>query len=286
MLGRNVQGLLLSLAVSTSIAAVTNPAMAVDPSHLIWAEDVAPHVLPENNDYGSGTLTTVRWGTPTDLASYKNYSVCNSFVTKVLQKAYYWTDADFRTWMGASSPLASTYHDTIQAGTGFSNLTTVGNIQVGDLIAVKYPAGSTVSGHLMIVSALPRARTASNPLQTGTSQWEVEIIDSSSSNHGTFDTRVMADGTIDAGVGIGTMRLYTNANGTFAGHTWSISSGSTYYSMTARHLVVGRVTRAANPPPAVAKNGGNGGGYDDDNGNHNGQEKKLGGYDYTLEPME
>lgn len=73
-------------------------------------------------------------------------------------------------------------------------------------------------------------------------QYEVDIIDSTQSRHGsTGDTRL--DGKVE-GVGQGIMRLYANSStGNLVGYTWSVLSGSTYYGTggdTSRTIKIGR----------------------------------------------
>ena len=94
----------------------------------------------------------------------------------------------------------------------------------------------------MRVGFEPTPRTASSPLITGTTQYEVLVNDSSASYHGTTDTRYKteAGGKNDSGAGRGVMRLYADAAGDVVGYTWSTSKNSIYYNQTQRHLVVGR----------------------------------------------
>lgn len=274
MLSRKAFGLSLSLAIVTSAMGFSGTVSAADPAHLTWAEDVALNVAPEFNAYGYNP-DYVYWPGVNGATAYQNRTVCNQFVTRVLMQAYGWDATYFRTWLGAASPLASTYHDAIADSKGFARITDVGSIQVGDIIAVKYPPGSSVSGHMMMVVTAPTARAATRPLVNGALQWAVEIVDSTSSNHGAYDTRLMADGTVDAGAGIGTIRLYTDANGAYMGHTWSTSTGSTYYDMGTRHIEVGRLNAGVAAQLAGGNNKGN---------KAFGLEHLLGGADYTLDP--
>ncbi|MFM7201520.1 MAG: hypothetical protein ACKO6N_12085 [Myxococcota bacterium] len=52
-----------------------------------------------------------------------------------------------------------------------------------------------------------------------------------------------ANGAHDKGVGEGTIRLYVNNGGEVTGHTWSTSSGSSYYTTTTRSIMMGRYNR-------------------------------------------
>ena len=115
-------------------------------------------------------------------------------------------------------------------------------MQQGDIIAIKYPTGtSTSTGHIMLIAAAPTLRTASAPLITGTTQYEVRVIDASSSGHGSLDTRYISSGNFNDGIGSGYFRLYINSSGGVAGYTWSTYSSSVYYSQSDRPLLVGRL---------------------------------------------
>lgn len=225
---------LLYLALSAA------PAHASQPAHLAWAEDIATHVTPDKNAYGTSP-NYIYWAGVNGAATYENRTECSSFATRVMKQAYGLSDGDYIAWMGSKSPNAAKYHDTIQAGNGFAVIQNVADIQPGDILAVKYPEGLSSSGHVMMARSQAVARTASAPQAPGTIQYEIQIIDSSQSGHGANDTRRMADGTWDTGVGIGTLRLYADNLGNIAGYTWSTYGNSVYYGQAERHMVVGRV---------------------------------------------
>lgn len=245
-------GLMTSLLLTSAL--LPSEARAADPvTHLDWARLLVNTISPAQNDYESNP-TEVRWkGYDGNTESY-NRSRCSSFFTSLLVKAY---DEDLTGWLGCSSPIANTYHDAIEAEDGFIRITDIAELQVGDVLALAYnDAGCTEvtcgsvktctnSGHVMIVSSAPALRTATAPVIANTSQYELKVIDSSSAFHGSGDTRYMAEanGTHDKGVGEGTIRLYVNNSGEVTGHTWSTSSGSTYYTTTTRSIMMGRYDR-------------------------------------------
>lgn len=192
-------------------------------------------IVSKKNVYGTDPSSIVWNGTNSEART-----VCATFVTLLLQHSYNWTPTTFSNWMGSNSPNAALYHDTIVAQNGFTRITNIANIQAGDILAVKYfDEGSTNSGHAMVAAGAPVARTATAPLVDGTNQYELLIIDSSKSYHGNADTRFTSG--VAGGVGRGTLRLYTNANGTIVGYTWSTFSNSIYYTPNVRDLVVGRL---------------------------------------------
>jgi hypothetical protein len=197
--------------------------------------------LPENNEYNSNP-NYIKWPGVNGATAYANRTQCGSFVTRVLKQAYAWNDTYFKNWFGSTSPTAAVYHDAILAGNGFTAFDTVQDIAPGDIIAIKYPAGLSATGHVMMARGAAFERTASAPLVAGTRQYAVEIIDSSQTGHGPDDTRLMADNSWDSGAGIGTLRIYADEySGEIAGYTWSTYSTSVYYDQNTRHLTVGRL---------------------------------------------
>jgi hypothetical protein len=212
------------------------------PAHVAWGELLIATVLPSENEYGSKP-SFIRWEGDSGHNSSGNRTVCATFVTLLLQRAYAMESSDFTAWMGTGSPNAAAYHDAIVAENGFERITNVNDIAPGDLIAIEYPSASGPTGHVAIVTAPPLPHPAKAPLVAGTQQFEVLIIDSTSSPHGQTDSRVKADGTVDAGAGSGSMRLYTNLQGDIVGHAWSTCASDGFHNLSSRHLVVGRLAR-------------------------------------------
>lgn len=243
-MGRRSNSLaLLALTASAAVRAQQAPGFLDVAEHLVDDLQVSAQSAPEwPNVYGT-TPSYIEWSGAASSARTE----CSSFVTLLWQHAYGWTPASFKAWTGHSSPEAAVYHDTIAAHEGFDEITTVGAIRPGDVVAiVYYPEYQSPTGHLMIVAAQPQANSSA-PLVAGTDQWTIDVVDSSSTYHGTADTRYAHPG----GIGRGTFRLYTNPDGTFAGHTWSLlgTSLASYYpqpttTQNGRHLVVGRLTRS------------------------------------------
>lgn len=230
------------LSFVLSLAANINLAVADQPEHLFWANDMVQNVAPDKNAYATGTTTSyMRWPNVLGDGNYENYTKCAPFLTLLLMKSYGWTNATFSNWMGSTSPSSDKYFDAINNQNGFTQIDTVSGIQPGDIIAIKYPVGSPVTGHVMIANSIAYARTTSSPVVAGTHQYEIQVLDSSQSAHGPTDTRIMPDGTIDAGVGIGVFRLYADDTDQIVGYTWSTYNSSTYYSVSSRPVVVGRL---------------------------------------------
>ena len=152
----------------------------------------------------------------------------------------------------------------------FIALSKVTDLQRNDFIVAKFFDITTSTGHSMIVVSAPQAITAKNPLLAGntlitclvvslenktyayeiiqgTTQYKVQVMDSTQSPHGTGtdDTRNLA-GVSGQGLGTGYLRLYADSTtGVLAGYSWSQSTASTLYQNTTtpllRLMVLGRI---------------------------------------------
>lgn len=210
------------------------------PLHLNWGNTLVSELTPEHNEYASSP-SYIHFAGQGSYTITENRSLCSSFITELFKFSYNLTDSYFYQWTGSSSPDAALYHDLIVSGNGFTSIESILNVQPGDIMSIKYNDGTTTAtGHSMVVSGFPKLRSPTNPIVSGTIQYEIPVIDSSKSGHGPLDTRLMPDGTWDSGAGEGVFRVYVNPQ-SFAvvGHTWSTYNG-TYYTQNARHLAVGR----------------------------------------------
>src|SRR5262249_4347772 len=142
---------------------------------------------------------------------------------------------------GVRRPLARHYYDTIAAQKGFLRIDKIGDAQPGDIIAIKYPESKKDTGHTMLVTATPKRRNATAPLVEGLVQWEVPIMDTSSSGHGKSDSRRKNDGGYRGGLGTGILRIYSDKNGAIAGYSWSTLAGSEFHDAKAYAIAVGRL---------------------------------------------
>jgi hypothetical protein len=236
--GAVLAGLIASASAQTST-----------PPHVGWAERLVAEVAPADNFYGSHP-TIVHWAEGGLRA--RNRSVCSSFVTHVFERAYGLRDPDIRRWFGHGNPQAIDYEQAIAAQRGFARVARVADLRAGDLIAFSEGPGHHPTGHVMIADGQARPHSATQPDEPGMVQYEIAVIDSSHSGHGSLDTR-FADGGHVTGVGRGTLRLYANADGSVAGYTWSTKRISQFYPASARPLVFGRYTGVpANAAPATS----------------------------------
>lgn len=231
---------LCSLTAILSLFLLTSTARAADPEHLYWAEDIAANVTPDKNMYDSNP-SYIHWPDVNGVGAYENHTKCASFITQVLMQSYGWTSTYFTNWMASTSPTANKYYNAIEQQNAFIIIGNINDIQSGDFIAIKYPSGSTVTGHMMMANGPATLRSSTLPFVTGTVQYEIQVIDSSQTGHGPTDTRLMEDGTYSPGAGIGIFRLYTNSTGVIKGYTWSTYNNSQYYDLNTRPIIVGRL---------------------------------------------
>lgn len=226
----------------------------VAPANVTWAERMVAEVQPENNLYGSHP-TIVRWTENGQEA--RNRSVCSSFQTHVFEKAFGLQESDIVRWFGLSNPQAKDYYGAIVARRGFSQLAHVEDLQPGDIVAVNYGTDHKPTGHVMMIDRVPALHDSTAPVEPGLQQYEVAVIDSANSGHGSLDTR-FAGGLHTTGAGRGTLRLYANADGTVAGYTWSTKHISQFYPAADRKIAFGRyagVPTTAAPKLPPTKNG-------------------------------
>lgn len=207
-----------------------------------WADLLIQNVSEANNIYStlnSGDL--VSWAGVNGALTYNCKTDCSGLIKNLLKQTYGYTDTYFKSWTGLTNPFASTFYNEIKAKDHFSQVSTVTSIIRGDIIAIKYPSTSTNTGHIMLVASAPILRTSTSPLISSTKQYEVSVLDASSSGHGSFDTRYISTGNFNDGIGRGIFRLYANSKGAIVGYSWSTYSTSDYYSQSARPLIVGRL---------------------------------------------
>jgi len=242
--------LLLLVIVTATQCQASAPTI---PPNLLWAERLVPELTPAKNVYGSHP-TYVVWSEDGKGVA-RNRSVCSSFVSHDMVRAYGWSHDDFIARFGRLNPQAKDYHDAIVAGRGFTRVLHVTDIEPGDVLAISYGPGSRPTGHVLQADTPARPHAATTPLEPNTTQYEIAVIDSANSGHGLEDTRYEGNGKYTTGVGRGTFRLYAGPSGEIAGYSWSTRSVSVFYSSPARDLVVGRYSTAAFTPAPVGTTG-------------------------------
>ncbi len=244
-----------TLVLAAPQVADAAPRDKATPEHLIWAQLLVETTPAAANEYGEPSA--VSWKGDNGKRTSSNNTKCGSLVSQVLRRAY---EPEMKSWAGCNSPNAKTYHDLIEDEKGFDLISFIDDVEPGDVMAIEYldagcknhgcgtVEGCVASGHTALVAAKPVHHAPTAPLVPGTLQYSVEIIDSSSSYHGTADTRYQseADKSHDRGVGRGTMRLYVDAEDPdhpVVGYTWSLDAGSEFKASPERDLLIGRYAR-------------------------------------------
>ena len=204
--------------------------------HVADAERLLEQLDLSNTNYEHGVGSITWTGT---VASHTD---CSGFIDQLLMHDDGYNPEQFKRWFGIRRPTAATYHDAIASAHGFTQVGTVPELQIGDVIAIKYFNRRDNTGHIMLVVGKPKRVNSSPPIVEGTTQWDIDIIDSSESGHGPTDTRHKhgADGKDHDGLGRGIFRVYTNGKGEIAGFTWSTLKISKFVSPDAEHLIMGR----------------------------------------------
>ncbi|WP_437946941.1 hypothetical protein WME98_39825 [Sorangium sp. So ce296] len=187
-----------------------------------------------------------------------------SLLTLIQKNIWGVNNTDLSLLWGSSSPSSAVYYDNAvdlidvpgtDPGDDFTPVSSVADIAPGDVLVID--ATGTYSGHTAIVTGLPQQITAINPKIGTYTQWALPIVDSTTSVHGCStiypDDRFTASapgsctGTFRGGVGTAFMRIYADATtGALTGHTWSVTSGGTFYAQSGttypvRSFVIARV---------------------------------------------
>lgn len=194
-------------------------------------------VKPEDTSYIHKN-NIISWGIEGKAVCHAD---CSGLINALLLQCKCFSEEQLTKNLGSNRPLAKHYHDAIIHHRGFKEITKIDEVRPGDIIAIKYPPGSGNTGHVMLVASLPLKRNPTEPLIKNSIQYEIEIIDSTSSGHGASDSRRIESGKYREGLGKGVYRLFSDDKGVFIGHTWSVYPTSKYYEMTVRNLVIGRI---------------------------------------------
>jgi hypothetical protein len=213
------------------------------PQHLRDARALVAGIDPRFNDYEHKGCF-IHWKGENGATRYENRTDCSDFLNLLLVHSYHFSDANFKQWTGKDRPTAELWHDAILANRGFQHIELLSDALPGDVLAIKYPAGESNTGHVLLVAAVPQRRDATKPIVPDTVQWNVAVIDSSESGHGKSDTRRLPSGKYSRGVGQGTFRIYTDPAGRIVGYAWSDLIESTYRARPTYDIVLGRLKNA------------------------------------------
>jgi hypothetical protein len=178
----------------------------------------------------------------------------------VLQRLTAMVDPEGR---GATIPSASLWHDAIEQRVScelagewmrgkyhFVRRHKVRHIEPGDVLASKYDGSNSeiaedATGHVMLVKKIQRVFISlGGPRVSGTDQYLVTVIDSTSRVHGPNDTR-NPDRKGNSGLGEGVIVLYSDAiSDTIYGWTWKVDPNprtNPVWTQRHWHIVAGRL---------------------------------------------
>jgi hypothetical protein len=230
----------LGVALCIASAALALPARAGPDASALQRVSAAVRLVEQldlaNTDYAHGQ------GSVTWTGVVASHTDCSGFVDHLLMHVDGYSPDDFKRWFGSHRPTAERYHDAIIEGRGFVAVAAVGDLQPGDVIAVKYLNRRDNTGHIMMVVNAPTRMVAAKPFVMGSEQWAVDVIDSSESGHGPMDTRHKQGigGHDHDGLGRGVFRLYAGAHGEVTGFSWSTAAASRFIAPDDEHVVLGR----------------------------------------------
>lgn len=196
-------------------------------AHLQLARQLLQEVSPEHNHYQHHGQ--VRWRGDAGLFGKAAYSEVDTDCSGLLDALFARTSslalAGVRNTHWKAYPRAENYYQAIVAAQGFARRQRMAEVEPGDIIAARY-LNAADTGHVMIVNAKPQLlQTALPPLQPATVQWTVEVIDAAAA-HWKGDTRYRNDGSSQTGIGLGTVRIYAQEDGTPLGWSWSLGPAS------------------------------------------------------------
>ncbi|WP_437617574.1 hypothetical protein [Sorangium sp. So ce1151] len=253
----------VSLAAASLITLGSASASAKD--HTDWALEFVDNVV-SNSVTDRNEECFMNWGDGTPAWSAKTKGAC--FFTLSLQKAMGYAPADIGELWGSNSPLSDVYFDYINMSpalgavplseddeTNFRRVSRAIDIRKGDILSIG--ATATYPGHTVIITgAATEILPQINPRYSGTKQYAVPIVDSTTMAHGCNtaypDSRwrgPCTGGTMTPGTGTAYMRVYTDSiTNILLGYTWSVTSSTvTYYSPSTQPYRIGRLFKL--PPP-------------------------------------
>jgi len=213
------------------------------PRHLTDAVHLVQHLELKHTSYAHGKAD-VQW--TGDRASHAD---CSGFLDALLMHSYGYDRDQFKIWFDSHQPSARRFHAAIVDQRGFTEIKDLAHVRPGDILAVKYLKRKDNTGHVMLVADTPRRMQPKKPIVEGTQQWEVTVIDSSETGHGSSDTRHHkgANGKDHAGLGEGVLRIYADRQNQVKGFAWSTLERSEFKGADEEHLVIGRLKPGFKP---------------------------------------
>ncbi len=168
-----------------------------------------------------------------------NNAKCAPLVTHLLKHCYNWSwsshsfyDPLFNVTKTSASPAPYQYIALLKAGKGFAQqVTRLDHALPGDIL-LWAQVGTDDKDHAMVITrvnlasakAYPSTHANANPAYAGTTYYEVEVLDSSSSLHTNDSRMVLVNGVAThlPGIGTGTIGVLVDASFQITGVTWSL----------------------------------------------------------------
>lgn len=168
-----------------------------------------------------------------------NNTKCSPLVTHLLKHCYNWNwsahsfyDPLLKVTKTSASPAPYQYIQLLKAGKGFAaQITRLDQVLPGDLL-FWWQVGTDDKDHAMLVVSVnlasakpyPTNHAYSKPEYAGTTYYEVEVLDSSSSTHSN-DSRIVPVNGVDThipGIGTGIIGVLVDTNFAIRAVTWSL----------------------------------------------------------------
>lgn len=221
----------------------------ITPAHLALMERSVAETTPANNLYYNGT-PAVTWNGINSQTITSVKADCTTYVTVLLKQAYGFTNSDFTTLFGVSSPSLTRYYDQAKADGALDGFMQISDVKPGDLFISKYADQSTTLGHMTVIESAPTLVSVGTTYKA----YNVTILDVTGSPH-TNDTRTA---TADTGVGRGDIRLYTDLAGNLDHWAWGTKTTSTTYTAADRPATFAHVPALNPKSPSLLKAVANG----------------------------
>ena len=214
--------LVVALIMSCFLAPAASQPAVEYPAHLSLARQIVDNVTPEHNRYRLGGRTVEV--PPSGKGSYVVQADCTGFLLEVLGQTGYTTEGLMVLLRGGPKrkrPRAEDFVLSIEQEKGFARVERIDQVRPGDVLAhamlkLEDQAVTQTTGHVFLIDSTPRKIFARNPFVRGTTQYEVRIIDTNDEVVGSDDSRLSRAGKT-TGVGKGTIRIYTDAEGRVVG---------------------------------------------------------------------
>ena len=231
-----------ALALPASAAATTATQHLTDGQQLVTNLGLTPWPGQNAiNEYDTGGTAGVTWGTPGVAAGWSSDTKCARLVRELFGHAYSWaTDAWFTQEFASNSPDTEQLVANMPTADHFDVVNTVAALQPGDL--VMFDKSGTGVDHTAVVRQVTSLPGGMTP-QSGTVQYAVQVLDSTSNPHGYLingtehaykqwaDTRRL-DGSGTSvteynGAGYGWMVLYAKtSDGKVYGWRWGVNESA------------------------------------------------------------